>query len=170
MATVNLSGVTKLDLYGSAAPTLGTHNVGDRVWNPAPVAGGNIGWVCTVAGTPGTWRAFGTIATPATAMTLNTQTASYVLVLSDANDNVIVVMNVATANLVTVPPNSAVAFPVGAQVEILQLGVGQTTILAGSGVSVFGTSTLKLSEQYARCVLLKTGTNTWVVAGEMALT
>lgn len=41
-----------------------TYEVGDIAWNRAPTAGGvePIGWVCTVAGTPGTWAGFGTIA------------------------------------------------------------------------------------------------------------
>lgn len=48
-------------LYGAAAPGTGTHNVGDRVLNGAPVAGGTIGSICTTAGAPGTWKAFGAI-------------------------------------------------------------------------------------------------------------
>jgi len=43
-------------------PTTGTHNVGDRVENRLPAVLGTAGsqfivqgWVCTVAGTPGTW-------------------------------------------------------------------------------------------------------------------
>lgn len=47
---------------GSAAPAAGTWAVGDTVYNTAPVAGGTIGWVCTAAGTPGTWKSFGAIA------------------------------------------------------------------------------------------------------------
>lgn len=41
----------------------GTYEVGDIAWNRSPTAGGvePIGWVCTVAGTPGTWAGFGTI-------------------------------------------------------------------------------------------------------------
>lgn len=46
----------------SAAPTTGAWIVGDVVWNTAPAASGNIGWVCTTAGSPGTWKTFGTIA------------------------------------------------------------------------------------------------------------
>jgi Right handed beta helix region len=46
----------------SAAPTAGRWCVGDVVYHSAPAAGGSIGWVCTAAGTPGTWKAFGTIA------------------------------------------------------------------------------------------------------------
>lgn len=48
--------------YGSAAPGSGSHVVGEIVWNQTPTSGGTIGWVCTGAGTPGTWKTFGTIA------------------------------------------------------------------------------------------------------------
>jgi len=46
-------------LRASAAPSTGTWKVGDVVWNTAPAVGGNLGWICTVAGTPGTWIVFG---------------------------------------------------------------------------------------------------------------
>jgi hypothetical protein len=45
----------------SAAPTTGTWSVGTIVNNSAPASAGYIGWVCTVAGTPGTWKTFGLI-------------------------------------------------------------------------------------------------------------
>jgi hypothetical protein len=45
----------------SAAPTTGTWAVGNIVYNTAPASAGYIGWVCTVAGTPGTWKTFGLI-------------------------------------------------------------------------------------------------------------
>lgn len=47
---------------GTAAPTRGNFRVGDIVENSTPAAGGNIGWVCTTAGQPGTWKTFGAIA------------------------------------------------------------------------------------------------------------
>lgn len=50
-----------IDLYMDAAPTSGRWYVGDKVYNTAPTAGGTIGWVCTTAGTPGTWKTFGAI-------------------------------------------------------------------------------------------------------------
>jgi hypothetical protein len=55
-----------LDKQGSravlnAAPTTGTWKVGDIVWNSAPASAGYLGWVCTVAGTPGTWKTWGLI-------------------------------------------------------------------------------------------------------------
>jgi len=47
--------------WGTAAPVANTWKVGDITWQTTPVAGGKIGFVCTTAGTPGTWKAFGVI-------------------------------------------------------------------------------------------------------------
>ena len=52
----------RMILDGTAAPTVGVWKVGDMVYNSAPAAAGAIGWVCTTAGTPGTWKTFGAIA------------------------------------------------------------------------------------------------------------
>jgi hypothetical protein len=67
-------------------------------------------------------------------ITTNRQTASYTLVLSDADK--LVEMNVATANNLTIPLNSSVAFPTGTQILLAQYGAGQTTVVATSGVTV----------------------------------
>lgn len=48
--------------WDDAAPTAGAWVKGDIVWNNDPSAGGNIGWVCTEGGSPGTWNSFGAIA------------------------------------------------------------------------------------------------------------
>lgn len=48
--------------WSFAAPTTGTWARGDKIYNTAPSASGNVGWVCVAAGTPGTWKSFGTIA------------------------------------------------------------------------------------------------------------
>lgn len=45
-----------------AAPAAGTWAMGEIVYNSAPAAAGYLGWVCTTAGTPGTWKEFGAIA------------------------------------------------------------------------------------------------------------
>ena len=47
--------------YFNAAPSTGTWSVGQIVYNTVPASAGYIGWVCTVAGTPGTWNTFGLI-------------------------------------------------------------------------------------------------------------
>ena len=45
----------------AAIPTAGTHARGDIAYNSTPAAGGTVGWVNVVAGTPGTWKEFGVI-------------------------------------------------------------------------------------------------------------
>lgn len=51
----------RVQMRGTAAPVSGTWVVGDIVWADNVTAGGYIGWVCTTAGTPGTWRTFGAV-------------------------------------------------------------------------------------------------------------
>jgi hypothetical protein len=45
----------------ASAPATGTWAKGDFVYNSDPDASEYMGWVCTVAGTPGTWKGFGAI-------------------------------------------------------------------------------------------------------------
>ena len=94
------------------------------------------------------------------------QTASYTLVLADKNK--IVEMSNASVNNLTVPPNSSVAFPVGAQINILQTGVGQTTIVEGAGVTVNRTPGLKLRAQWSSATLIKRATDSWVLIGDLS--
>jgi len=49
------------EYIGTAAPTSGAWKRGTRVYNIAPSAGGTEGWICTAAGTPGTWKTFGAV-------------------------------------------------------------------------------------------------------------
>lgn len=51
----------RLERYADAAPTSGSYARGDIVYNASPSASGTIGWVCTTAGSPGTFKAFGAI-------------------------------------------------------------------------------------------------------------
>lgn len=50
--------------FGAAAPTSGTWKRGDISFNTGAAAGTvtGAGWICTAAGTPGTWKGFGDIA------------------------------------------------------------------------------------------------------------
>jgi hypothetical protein len=47
--------------YRSTFPAVGTWSVGDRVINTVPTVGQPKSWVCTVAGTPGTWVSEGNL-------------------------------------------------------------------------------------------------------------
>jgi len=94
----------------------------------------------------------------------NRQTSHYTLVLADAVK--IVEMNSASANNLTVPPNSSVAFPIGTQIIVSQYGAGQTTFVAGVGVTIRSEGgKLDLVGQYAAATLLKIGENEWYLFG-----
>lgn len=96
----------------------------------------------------------------------NRKTSSYTLVLSDQND--IIEMNVASANNLTVPLNSTVAFPIGTEIAITQYGAGKTTIVATSGVTLRSAGgLLSIGAQYAMVTLLKVGTDEWYVVGNL---
>jgi hypothetical protein len=97
----------------------------------------------------------------------NAQTASYTLALTDAGK--MVTMTVGSANNLTVPPNSSVAFPVNTRIDLLQYGTGQTTVVAGAGVTIYSSgSKLKLSGQYSGASLWKKASDTWVLIGDIA--
>jgi hypothetical protein len=83
-------------------------------------------------------------------ITTNRQTASYTLVLSDADK--LVEMNVGSANNLTVP---ASVFSAGQQILLAQYGAGQTTIVAGSGMTIRSNGgKLKLNVQYSGATLI----------------
>lgn len=97
----------------------------------------------------------------------NLRSASYTLALSDSGN--IVEMNVASANTLTVPPNSSVAFPIGTMIGVDQIGVGKTTIVPGSGVTIRSAGSLMgLKEQYSSVTLRKRAINEWVLVGDTA--
>jgi hypothetical protein len=107
---------------------------------------------------------FSAISAPSLTVAQNAQTASYTLVLTDQDK--LVEMNAATALNITVPPNSSVAFPTGSQVHVLQVGAGQVTVVAGTGVTVNSSDGLKLRTQWSPATLIKRATNTWVLMGD----
>jgi hypothetical protein len=99
-------------------------------------------------------------------VTANRQTASYTLVLGD--NGKLIEMNVASANNLTVPLNSSVAFPIGTQIDVIQYGAGQTTIVATGGVTINSQSGyLKIGVRYSAVTLIKIGTNEWYCIGNL---
>jgi hypothetical protein len=98
----------------------------------------------------------------------NRLTANYTLDMSDIGD--LVELNVGTANTLTVPLNSSVAFPIGTKIDIAQYGAGQTTITAASGVTIRSfNGALKITGQYGAATLVKIGTNEWYCFGNLSL-
>jgi hypothetical protein len=98
----------------------------------------------------------------------NRQTGSYTLVLSDRGK--IVEMFVGGANNLTVPLNSSVAFPIGTEIQVLQYGAGQTTILpATTGVILNSKSGhLKIGNRYTGVTLVKVAADEWYVIGNVS--
>lgn len=98
---------------------------------------------------------------------VNTRTANYTLVLSDAGKAV--EMNLATATTLTVPPSTSVAFLVGTIIEITRLGAGSVNIAPGAGVTIRSADNLlSLRVQYSSASLRKRATNEWVLVGDLA--
>jgi hypothetical protein len=99
-------------------------------------------------------------------LTINNQTGtSYTLVLADALKYIR--MNNASASTLTVPPNASVAIPVGSTCHVRQVGAGQVTLVAGSGVTLNTPETLKLRATGAIVSLTKVATNEWDVYGDL---
>ncbi|MPN50784.1 hypothetical protein SDC9_198417 [bioreactor metagenome] len=97
-----------------------------------------------------------------TAVTINAQTGtSYTLVLADQSK--LVTMSNASANTLTIPLYSSVAYPTGAWIDVVNTGAGSCTITAASGVTFNGTDGgTKAISQWSGTRLYKIDTNTWI--------
>jgi hypothetical protein len=100
-------------------------------------------------------------------VTINSQSASYTLVIGDAGK--VVSISNASANTLTVPTNASVAFVTGTTVLLRQAGAGQTTVVGAGGVTVNSRgAALKLAGQYAYATLIKVATDTWELSGDIS--
>ena len=101
-----------------------------------------------------------------TEIEFNTQSATYTLALTDQNK--MVEINNGSANEIIIPLNSAVAFPIGTQILVAQLGTGQTSIGKSFGVNLYAEGNkLKIVGQYGIATLIKKSTDLWYVAGNL---
>jgi hypothetical protein len=113
-----------------------------------------------------------TLTDPKINLAFDAETASYTAVI--ANNGQVVTMDNASANTFSIPTNASVAFPIGTQINVLQIGAGQTTIQAVTS----GTTTIqstgataaapKLRVRYSAATCLKAGTDLWYVFGDIA--
>jgi len=113
-----------------------------------------------------------TLTDPKINLAFDAETASYTAVL--ANNGQVVTMDNASANTFSIPTNASVAFPIGTQINVLQIGAGQTTIQAVTS----GTTTIqstgataaapKLRVRYSAATCLKAGTDLWYVFGDIS--
>jgi predicted secreted protein len=97
---------------------------------------------------------------------INSLAASYTLALVDKGR--LIFMNTAAANVVTVPPASAVAFPLGTRIDLVNWGAGQMSVTPGAGVAMGSPSFKRKLNQYGVASLVLVAGDTWMLAGDLA--
>jgi hypothetical protein len=108
------------------------------------------------------------------ALAFNAQTGTtYTFVLADA-DNKLVTASNASAQTYSIPTNATTAFPIGTQLNLIQIGAGQVTVSAATPgtttvVSTGATSASpKCRAQYSAITLVKRDTDSWYAIGDIA--
>jgi hypothetical protein len=114
-----------------------------------------------------------TLTAPVINLALNAQTGTtYTFALAD-NGKLVTASN-ASAQTYSIPTNASAAFPIGTQINLIQIGAGQVTVSAVTA----GTTTVlsnaatpagpKCRNQYAALTCIKVATDTWYVIGDIA--
>jgi hypothetical protein len=101
----------------------------------------------------------------------NAQTGTtYTTVLAD--NNKLITLSNASAVAVTIPLNSSVAYPVGAQLNFAWVGVGAVTIQGAGGVTLVSTGATPavpaLRIRYSTATAIQTSTDNWLVVGDIS--
>jgi hypothetical protein len=170
-ALVN-SATSTLDTLGEIATALGNDaNLSTTLTNAialkAPLASPTFTGTVTVAAagvafTDGTQTKEGVPSrTP-----IISKSNSYTLSAQSERDSLIEVDSTSPVTI-TIPTNSAVAYPIGTTLDILGINTGLITIAGDSGVTVNSTPGLKLRTQWSSCTLFKRAENSWVVYGDL---
>ena len=187
--------ITNAMLANSAVANLSGTNTGDQtITLTGAVTGSGVGSFATTltnasvtgqaltgfSSTTGTITASDTILTAINKLNGNLSTfalnnqvgTTYTTVLSDGiytgSIGNLITFNNASAQTVTIPPNSSVAYPIGTTLQVAQLGAGKVTFAAGSGVTINSAGGLKsIGAQYAAATLIQTAANTWLLIGSL---
>lgn len=98
---------------------------------------------------------------------LNSKAVDYTLLLTDVNK--VIQFTKATAQVLTVPLNAAVAFPIGTVTPIIQTGAGSVTVAGDIGVTVskLAAKTLVVGGQYGEAKLRKIAADVWLLTGDL---
>jgi hypothetical protein len=99
---------------------------------------------------------------------INAQTGTtYSLALTDVAK--VVTLSNASAITLTVPAEASVAWPAGTTIVLAALGAGTVTVTAAGGVTINSAdAAVDIGAQYGVATLLKTGTDTWLLFGNLA--
>jgi hypothetical protein len=114
-----------------------------------------------------------TLTDPKINLAFDAQTGTTYTTILDDNGQ-IVTMNNASANTLSIPTNASVAYPIGTQINVLQIGAGQTTIQAVTSgtTSILSTGATaaapKIRARYGMATCIKAATDTWYVVGDIS--
>lgn len=98
--------------------------------------------------------------------TLSTQTIDYNIGLADAGKTILI--DSTTDRTVTIPLNSSVPFAIGQRLDVIRLNTGNVTFAGSVGVTINSkNSNKKIAARYSGATLIKTGTDTWVLIGDL---
>ena len=86
-----------------------------------------------------------------------------------ADNRKIIMANNASAISYTVPPEADAAFPIGAELVVIQYGAGAVTLVEGTGVNIrSGDDYLTTATQYKGFTLVKIASDEWLALGTEA--
>jgi hypothetical protein len=184
------NGATVLDVtdgnvvIGDGTLTVGSDGAGEDVTFYSDTAGDSMVWdssaeKLTITGTDGataldvpdgnvtitdSLTVSGGLVAP---LAINAQTGTtYTLVAADAGK--LITSSNGSAQTITIPPNSSVAFAIGTQIIVQNIGSANATLAQGSGVTIQSKDSNKeIDGQYAACTCIKTATDTWTLIGAL---
>ena len=101
-------------------------------------------------------------------LAINAQTGTTYTFLAEDSGKLVTSSN-GSAQTFTVPPNSSVAFDVGTQIIVQNIGSANCTLAQGSGVTINSKDSAKeIDGQWAAATLIKTATDVWTLIGSLA--
>lgn len=153
--------ITQIGGNSTTYPTGTDQNwqLGDIQWNNTPTYGSPAGWICTVAGSPGTWVTFGALGGGTAALTT---TATSGTLSSGYN---MILLNPASTGTYTLP--NVTNYASGGSLLIKNIASGSTTLTpiasAGGGTNTYEATSIAAITlaQNARVTLRSAGSTVW---------
>lgn len=97
----------------------------------------------------------------------STKTANYTVTNADVGKTIL--MNLTTANTITVPADPASGFTPGQSIKFVQIGVGKTSVASDYGVIINSKQTFRsVSNQYGMIELIYVAANSWLLVGDLS--
>lgn len=130
---VQLDYGQRQSMSDTAAPTSGSWQKFDFVWNSAPAAGAPLGWECVTSGSPGTWVAIGVAQNVG-----NVATAITAVGAAAVTDNIVPITGSGGHNVTLAVPTAANN---GTRLTLVNSSSGTVTAVAATGAAIVGLAT-----------------------------